>query len=86
MSVRDAVNKELEVQRNQGVIGSGLNAIVDLYLDHENLALLQHFQDELHFVFITSDAKIHAEAQTDPEAVPTDLAGVKVKNNRSYCR
>lgn len=58
MGIREAVNKELERCRNEGLIGSGLAASVTLYCDDELYELLKRLGDELRFIFITSDAKV----------------------------
>ena len=59
LTAREAVARELEQRRAAGAIGSALDARVDLYCDgalYDNLAMLG---DELRFVFITSDARVH---------------------------
>ncbi len=57
--VRDVVGKELEQARVAGVIGSSLDAEVDLYCGREILEQLEQLGDELRFVLITSYARIH---------------------------
>ncbi len=59
LEVRDLVNKALEDARAQGKIGSGLEAIVDLYCGEKLYGLLSQLEDELRFVLITSEAHIH---------------------------
>lgn len=61
MEIREAVNKELERCRNEGIIGSGLAAEVTLGCDDELFALLNPLGDELRFVFITSSATVLPE-------------------------
>jgi isoleucyl-tRNA synthetase len=68
MSVRDAVNKELENLRVAGGIGAGLDAEVGIYCGreiHDALALLE---DELRFVLITSAARIYLAGEPPAEA------------------
>ncbi len=59
MAVRDAVSRELERLRVAGGIGSSLDAEVDLHCGRELYDLLARLEDELHFVLITSAARIH---------------------------
>ncbi len=66
MAVRDAVSKELERLRVAGGIGSSLDAEVDLHCGREIFDLLKPFGDELHFVLITSAARIH-RLETPPD-------------------
>ncbi|HMN22402.1 MAG TPA: class I tRNA ligase family protein, partial [Ottowia sp.] len=59
-AIREQVNKEIEVQREQGVIGSSLQANVDLTAAPQDHALLASLGDDLRFVLITSVARLHA--------------------------
>ncbi|CEK11178.1 isoleucine--tRNA ligase [Legionella hackeliae] len=56
--IRDEVNKALENQRKEGVIGSALAAEVTIYANDETLSLLNKLGDELRFILITSAAKV----------------------------
>jgi isoleucyl-tRNA synthetase len=51
--------KQMEIMRADKVIGSSLDAEVDLYCDEKNHQALRLFKDELRFIFITSSARIH---------------------------
>ncbi len=79
MTVRNAVSKELEKSRAKGEIGASLTAEVQLFCSDNYLAELQHIEDELHFVFITSAASIQAEADAPDDAVATEVTGIKLK-------
>lgn len=57
-TVREEVNKALEVERQQGHIGSALAAEVILYADDDLLPLLAQLNNELRFLLITSSALI----------------------------
>lgn len=59
LSVRTEVNKALESARQRDMIGSSLAAKVQLYVDDEHLKVLNKFEGELHFLFISSDATVH---------------------------
>ena len=52
--LREAVNKEIEVLRSQGQVGSSLQAQVSLRVSDADHALLQSLGQDLRFVFITS--------------------------------
>ena len=54
--VRVEVTKSLETLRQEGGIGSGLDAEVTIYADQALIDELQEISDELRFVLITSDA------------------------------
>ena len=54
--IRNLVNKDIEVVRTTGAVGSSLQAEVTLTAEPEDLALLQSLKDDLKFVFITSAA------------------------------
>ncbi len=58
--VRDDVNKALELERQQGHIGSALAAKVQLYAQGHLLSSLLSLGDELRFLLITSGATVHA--------------------------
>jgi isoleucyl-tRNA synthetase len=53
-AIRDQVNKDIEVQRAAGEVGSSLQAHVTLEAAPDDLALLAALGDDLKFVFITS--------------------------------
>ena len=52
--IRDAVNKDIEVLRAEGKVGSSLQANVALTVSTDDHALLASLGDDLKFVFITS--------------------------------
>jgi isoleucyl-tRNA synthetase len=72
LELRSAVARELEKLRNAGAIGAPLDAEIDLYCSGELLATLQSFGEELRFVFITSEARVHSA-----EARPADAVAAK---------
>lgn len=77
--VRDAVNKEIENQRNAGKIGSALEAEVCLYCGPQLKNVLDQLEDELRFVLITSSAKVIAEHSGPVDAVITEVPGLALK-------
>jgi len=76
-AVRDAVNKEIENQRNAGQIGSALEAEVYLYCAPQLKAQLDELGDELRFVLITSQAEVLAE-DSNVESVATEIPGLSL--------
>ncbi len=79
MTVRDAVKKQLELCRKEGVIGSSLDAVVDLYCEPALLEALEGLKDELRFVLITSEARVHAAEDRPADVDATELQGLSLK-------
>ena len=77
--VRDAVNKEIENQRNAGKIGSALEADVSLYCDADMKTQLDALKNELRFVLITSGAETHLANSHMSDAAATEVPGLWVK-------
>ena len=69
IGVREFVSRELERLRVAGGIGSSLDAEVDLYCGREIHDLLKRLDDELRFVLITSDARVHLVTVPPSDAV-----------------
>jgi isoleucyl-tRNA synthetase len=78
-AVRSAVARELERQRNAGLIGGSLEAALTIAADDQWLPLLAPLGDELRFVFITSEASLVTAAARGAGAVATDLPGLWVE-------
>ncbi len=58
--MRDAVNKDIEVLRADGKVGSSLQASVELAVNAPDHALLSSLGEDLKFVFITSTIELVA--------------------------
>jgi len=69
LSLRGSVSRELEKLRVGGAIGGPLDAEVDVYCSPGLFDVAQQLGDELRFVFITSEAKLHPA-----DARPNDAA------------
>jgi len=69
LEVREFVAKELEKLRVAGRIGASLDAEVDLYCGQELYEQLSLLGDELRFVLITSEARVHRETGRPGAAV-----------------
>jgi isoleucyl-tRNA synthetase len=66
IQLRKIVNKWVEVGRGLKLVGSSLEAEVDLYIEDKQLfELLLERKDDLHFVFITSRLTIFYEKRDD---------------------
>jgi isoleucyl-tRNA synthetase len=78
MAVRAAVGKELEKSRAKGDIGSSLNAEIELYCNAEFFDVLNQLSNELHFIFITSNASLMLEQNAPEESIQTEIEGVKL--------
>jgi isoleucyl-tRNA synthetase len=72
-TVREAVGKELENLRMAGGIGSSLDAEVDLYCGTEIHQQLTKLEDELRFVLITSQARLHHDSEKTDTTVHATL-------------
>ncbi len=81
------LRKELEEMRRNKVIGSSLDAEVDIYCNDKKYQALQELGNELRFVFITSDARIHSLADKPNEANDIDqsLAIMVNKSGHQKC-
>ncbi|MDC1447155.1 isoleucine--tRNA ligase [Candidatus Thioglobus sp.] len=66
------LRKELEEMRRAKTIGSSLDAEVDIYCEDENYQALLELKDELRFLFITSDAKVHQLKDKPANAINID--------------
>lgn len=74
ISVRESVNKELEMQRTAGKIGSSLAADVVFYADANAHKKLSAFQKELRFILLTSTAVVKNMQEKTAAALAVNLA------------
>ncbi len=76
------LRKELEEMRRNKIIGSSLDAEVDIYCNEENYQALLELKSELRFVFITSDANVYrlSDKPTDAKEIDSSLA-IKVRKS-----
>ncbi len=78
MAMKGAVNRVLEGQRKEGLIGGALEAEVTLYADGELQQRLLALGDELRFALITSYAQVKP-ANEAGDAVATEIEGLSVR-------
>ncbi|HYM47516.1 MAG TPA: class I tRNA ligase family protein, partial [Burkholderiaceae bacterium] len=77
-AVRADVHKKMEPLREQGAIGSSLQAEVEVRANAETAALLQALADDLRFVLITSHARAtQVDSPTDEQIIVTPSANLK---------
>tara|TARA_B100000963_G_scaffold162282_1_gene141100 strand:+ start:4008 stop:6797 length:2790 start_codon:yes stop_codon:yes gene_type:complete len=76
LEIRSEVNKYIEEARNDGIIGSSLEANLEIFCNKEHFELLSKFADELRFLFITSEAKV---IESNNEGDITNINGVNIK-------
>jgi len=58
IEIRNAANKEIEVQRTQGLIGSSLQAQINIQANSEDIQLLNSLGKDIKFVFISSKVEL----------------------------
>jgi isoleucyl-tRNA synthetase len=73
LEIRTQVSRVLENLRNEGNIGSSLDAEVDLYCSEGLYQRLAKIGDELRFVLITSYARIHPLSERPNTAIDAAL-------------
>lgn len=88
--IYNAILKEIEKLRENGVIGSSLEAEVDLYCENELFTALQKFapeingESELRFILITARANIKPAAEKPHDAIAAEgITGLWIKARRS---
>ena len=81
------IRKAMEQMRSDKVIGSSLDAEVDIYCDENTHQSLAQLGDELRFVFITSYARIHplSEAPADALEVSDNIRIQVAKSEHQKC-
>ncbi|AOE50100.1 isoleucine--tRNA ligase [Kangiella sediminilitoris] len=72
--VKAAINKALEAKRKEGVIGGSLQAEVTIHANDELYSVLSKLEDELRFVFITSQARL----VNDTDGEETEIEGLRL--------
>ncbi len=81
------LRKELEEMRRNKVIGSSLDAEVDIYCKDENYQNLLGLKDELRFVFITSEARVYelSSKPSDAKEIDSSIAIKVYKSKHQKC-
>ncbi|WP_456435758.1 isoleucine--tRNA ligase [Thermovibrio ammonificans] len=83
--VKSLVNKVLEQLRKEGVANHSLEAAVTVYADGELYELLKEYQEQLPYIFITSQAEVKrlSEAPADAVEDPELIQNVKAAGRRA---
>jgi isoleucyl-tRNA synthetase len=76
LRLRSDVTRELEKLRDAGAIGAPLDAVVEVFCLPGELAPFAALGEELRFLFITSEARVHEVSAAPAAAVPAGRAGV----------
>jgi len=76
LQVRMVCSKEMETLRASKVIGSSLDAELELYCSSELKASLEKLEDELRFVLIVSDVHLHGMDEKPDTAIETEMDGL----------
>lgn len=79
LALRQAVGPELERLRVIGTIGSSLDSELDLYVSDATAGFLATLGDELRYVFIVSDVRVHPLSSHPPAAVATARDDLRVR-------
>ena len=82
LQAKEAINKVIEDQRNQGNVKGSLEADIEVFADAELMKSLAKLGDELRFVTITSKATLSSLADGN-DAEQSLMAGLKVSLKRS---
>lgn len=80
--INPAIRKQMEGMRADKVIGSSLDAEIDVYCEDEIYQSLSKLGDELRFVFITSYARIHPISEQADDCIEAGK-GVMIKVSKS---
>jgi isoleucyl-tRNA synthetase len=80
--INPAIRKQMEGMRSDKVIGSSLDAEIDVYCSDEIYQSLSKLGDELRFVFITSYARIHPISEQTDDCIEAG-EGVMIRVSKS---
>ncbi len=75
--IRAISNKSIEDKRGEGLVGSSLQAELDIYAQDSTYRVLKSFGDDLRFLLITSRATVHEEKGSGLNIVVTPSAHAK---------
>ncbi len=79
MAIREQVNRVIETQRNEGVIGSSLEADVTIYCSDSLGKTLEKLEDEIKFLTITSSATVEPVKSVQLQEDDTESSDMVVK-------
>jgi isoleucyl-tRNA synthetase len=85
LEIRSEVNRHIEEARNKEIIGSSLDAKLEIYCKEDTSILLNKFSDELRFIFITSEASIKEFQEIGNKTSFEDMRIIVTKTNHQKC-
>ena len=83
--IRSEVNKCIEKARNSNLIGSSLDAEVQIHCTEKIQKVLSKFKDELRFIFITSDINLSDDINKGELTDIEDLTISVIKSENKKC-
>ena len=83
VSVRDDVNKAIEIKRGEKILGNSLEASVTIHAGGEVFDLLSSYRDDLPAILIVSDAGLAALEDAPAEAFQGEVETVRIMVRRS---
>ena len=85
LEIRSEVNRHIEEARNNEMIGSSLDAKLELYCKEDTKFLLDKFSEELRFIFITSEVFVEDFQEIGNETSVHDMRIIVSKTNHQKC-
>jgi len=83
IEVKGAVNRALERIRKEGLISHSLEASVDIYAGGELYSLLKEYEEELPFIFITSQASVKPLDEAPSSSIVDEELGIRLVAKRA---
>ncbi len=84
-SIRGDANKNIEEKRSTGLVGSSLQAELDIYVSGQSYESLMRLGEELRFVFITSRVTVHESDKDQAVIKVTPSKYTKCERCWHYC-
>lgn len=78
LSVKYEVNKIIEIYRLRKIINNSLEAHIILYAEKDLLNVFKYFDNELHFIFLTSSVKVKNINEFNESAHDTSIKSLKI--------
>ena len=78
IELRQAISKELEKLREKSIIGSPLDAGIDIYCSDSVLNKVSFLHEELKFIFITSEVNIFDQSKIPKDSININVSGSEV--------
>jgi isoleucyl-tRNA synthetase len=79
ISIRDEVNKALEIKRKDKFIGNSLEAKVIIYPPEDYLELLTSYEDFLPYLFIVSQVELRRDSSEKGGFISEEIKGLSIE-------